>query len=38
MSQEIPKPTDIINTIYLAAVLLGLTVGYCMIGQKNYKV
>ena len=27
MSQEIPKPKDIINTIYHGSVLSGLTVG-----------
>ena len=34
MSQEIPKPKDIINTIYHAAVLSGLTVGYSMISKN----
>lgn len=37
MSQEMPKPKDIINTIYHAAVLSGLTVGYSMIGKKMIK-
>ena len=34
ISQEMPKPKDIINTIYHAAALLGLTVGYSMIGKN----
>ena len=37
MSQEISKPKDIINTIYHAAMLFGLTVGYSMIGKKIIK-
>ena len=37
MSQEMPKPKDIINTIYHAAVLSGLNVGYLMIGEKFIK-
>ena len=37
MSQEVPKPKDIVNTIYHAAVLSGLTVGYSMIGKKLIK-
>ena len=37
MSQEMPKPKDIINTIYHAAVLLRLTVGYSVIGRKCIK-
>ena len=32
-----PKPKDIINAIYHAAVLSGLTVGYSMIGKKFIK-
>ena len=34
MSQDMPKPKDIIITIYYAAVLSGLTVSYSMIGKK----
>ena len=37
MSKEMPKPNDIINTIYHAAVLSGLTVGYSMIDKKFIK-
>ena len=37
MAQEIPKPKDIVNTIYHAGVLSGLTVGYSMIGKKFIK-
>ena len=36
MSQEMPKLKDIINTIYYAAVLFGLTVGYSIIGKQIY--
>ena len=32
-----PKPKNIINPIYYAAVLSGLTVGYSMIGKKFIK-
>ena len=35
MSQKIPKPKDIINTIYHAVMLSGLRVGHSMIGQKS---
>ncbi len=37
MAQEIPKPKDIVNTIYHAGVLSGLTVGYSMLGKKFIK-
>jgi len=37
MSNEIPKPKDLVNTIYHASVLSGLTVGYSMIGKKFIK-
>ena len=37
MSQEIPKPKDIIDIIYYAAVLSGLTVSYSTIGKKIIK-
>ena len=37
MSQKIPKPKDIINAIYHAAVLSNLTAGYSMIGEKFIK-
>ena len=32
-----PKPKDIISTIYHAAVFSGLTAGYSMIGKKFIK-
>ena len=34
---EIPKPKDIVNTVYHAAVLSGLTVAYSMLGSKMIK-
>ena len=34
---EIPKPKDLINTIYHASVLSGLTVGFSMLGNKIIK-
>ena len=33
-----PKPKDFINTVYHAAVLSGLTVGYSMLGKKFIKL
>ncbi len=32
-----PKPKDLINTVYHAAVLSGLTVEYSMLGNKIIK-
>jgi hypothetical protein len=38
MAQDIPQtPKDIINTVYHAAVLSAITVGYSMIGKKFVK-
>ena len=37
MSQEYPKPYDVANTLYHAAVLAGLAGVYSMIGQKLIK-
>lgn len=31
------KPKDVVNTIYHAAILSGLTVGYSMLGKKFIK-
>lgn len=37
MSQDFPKPYDVANTIYHAAVLAGLTGVYAMVGKKLIK-
>jgi hypothetical protein len=37
MSQEYPKPYDVANTVYHAAVLSGLTGLYTMVGKKIIK-
>jgi hypothetical protein len=37
MSQEYPKPYDVANTVYHAAVLSGLTGLYAMVGKKIIK-
>lgn len=37
MSQEYPKPYDVANTLYHAAVLAGLAGVYSMIGKKLIK-
>ena len=37
MSQEYPKPYDVANTLYHAAVLAGLAGVYSMVGKKLIK-
>jgi len=36
-THEMPKPKDLANTVYHAAVLSGLTVVYSMLGSKIIK-